>query len=340
MVAFGHAVFVVTLVFTFLSSCFIYIHFWIQVLRPWFCFQGPSIARTQLGSCSEMEVLLGRRVDCSIRALCIDPRGRWGNNILQVAKAARVAQHMGYDTVYIPKGLAFIDKHLMWENVNIVPVKASWHWMGRRCHSGRFWDTRSWPLPIVGQTLWPESFRAEYLKLVGAAGVVRGMLSIHVRGGDVFEGLRVSRRRKKEYGQPPCSFYFEVMKKANWSTAVVFSTDYNNPCVSLLAKRVSVRVGFGLRDDLKIMLESESFVCARGTFGSAFVSSSTAVKKIFTFGQRFPSLPENVNESLICTPTTQYQRNVLNKWYPTVKQLALMVESPACAKWVDGMPPL
>lgn len=340
MAALRRVVFTVTLIFTFISSCVIYIYFWIQVLWPWFCFKGPSVLRTQLGSCSEMEVLLHRKLDCSIRALCVNPRGRWGNNILQVARAAQVAQHMGYDTIYIPKGLAFIDKPLMWKNVNVIPVAKSWNWLGWRCHSGRFFDSHRWPVSVGHELPWPESFRNEYVKFVGANRAVHGMLSIHVRGGDVFEGLRASRCRKKEYGQPPCSFYFQAMKKANWSAAVAFSTDYNNPCLSILAEHVSARVGFGLRDDLKIMLESESFVCARGTFGYAFVRSSTAVKQIFTFGERFPSLPTNVNQCLICMPTTHYERNVLKKWYPTVNQLALMVKSPPCMEWVDGMRPL
>lgn len=57
-------------------------------------------------------------------------------------------------------------------------------------------------------------------------------LVVHIRSGDIF----TRKGAQKEYAQPPCNYYFDVIK--NWSSVISIAEDTKNPCVNLLNRKL------------------------------------------------------------------------------------------------------
>jgi len=172
----------------------------------------------------------------------------------------------------------------------------------------------------------PESFKAAFREGFSVVGLPDDTLVMHMRSGDVFQP-----RPLPWYGQPPCQYYADVMKKRAWGRVVVVAQDtVGNPCIRTAIRMGAVHNVSSWEDDLRLLLGARHLALGRGTLGLAVAALSDNLKTMYTFG-----ISGSIQNGLThenCVPQDGYVKNVIKGWEASRVQLG-QIQSSNCAYW-------
>lgn len=152
------------------------------------------------------------------------------------------------------------------------------------------------------------------------------VLVINIRSGDVFTDRKLPLHQRK-FGQPPCSYYKEVIRMHSWSDVIFTSENNDNPCVNNVLNMINKKFQkSSLIHDLSYLLNAKNLVVSRGKIGFALVL--IRLKIFFMFNRSVSRLPQHLN----CVPTDDYYEDVIRHWANTTYQRNLMLNSK-CLSW-------
>lgn len=166
-----------------------------------------------------------------------------------------------------------------------------------------------------------------------------GVLTIHLRGGDVF-----GPRKPAAYGQPPLGYYKLILNSKPWTRVDVVYQDDRNPVVAPLVKHLrETRIHFTLHsgtdlEDISILLRAQNLVAGRGTFLPAVVGLSRVCKSVYFFEDKMDILPPKTGliPIRVFDSVGEYRAKLLSgNWENSAEQRALMLAYPAAALSFD-----
>lgn len=167
-------------------------------------------------------------------------------------------------------------------------------------------------------------FKSMYLNYFPKVHVAEDALVIHMRSGDVFY-----RRVHRLYGQPPCSYYKDVIDMKKWSEIFLISQDRRNPCVNVIERYTGSFKRQTMKLDMAYLLNAKNLVVSHSTLTDAIPLLSQNLKNVYTYNQsRFL----NVN-SFNCIAHENYFNLVLKDWQNNKSQRYLILNSPSCVRW-------
>ena len=166
------------------------------------------------------------------------------------------------------------------------------------------------------------------------------VLTIHVRGGDVF-----GPRKPAGYGQPPFSYYQLILESQKWERVDLVYQDMSNPVVRLImdycrAHKLPLETqSSDLPTDLTTLLGAENLVAGRGSFIPAVVGLSPHCKNVFYFEDKMNVIPSvsGINFFQVRDATGDYRSHVLsNNWENSSEQRQLMTTYPLSSLVMEG----
>jgi hypothetical protein len=184
----------------------------------------------------------------------------------------------------------------------------------------------------VSDLFLASTFRAQVLRLFPKSLANGSLLYEHMRSADIFKRWRVHHG----YGQPPCSYYADVvaLDGSSYSDVQVIAQDDRNPCVSALIGKGAHYKQQEFARDLGAMLWATKLVLGRGTLGLAVLYLSQISKSYYTFGSSGLTMP--YGHHIDCEPTREYTEAILSmKWINSDPQREMMRTSKACKRWRD-----
>ena len=183
-----------------------------------------------------------------------------------------------------------------------------------------------------------------YASLLSNAVVSDGVLTIHLRSGDVF-----GTNPHPGYGQPPLSFYRLIVDSRKWESVEVVAEDSSNPCrdplLSYLAEcgiPASV-TGETLADATRALSSARNLVASRGTFAPAILYLTEATKKVFVFNgeiDKIPGGPQHSYQNVYDDSGTYTEAVLSSNWRNSKSQRQLMLDYPEIRLSMPPKPPL
>lgn len=175
--------------------------------------------------------------------------GRFGNNVLQLAKAIQICENEGIDIIIFPKHELFNSQSIKIEIKNPSNKKIA----------DTFFYTKF--------TLEPYEIKERCMKYIKP--ILKVSVSVpdtcdvdliaHLRSGDIF-----GNSPHPAYIQPPLSYYRNVI---NYRPVTIIYEDSKNPCVEELKKLNNVTSYHStLENDLKMLLSCKEIIAGFGTF--------------------------------------------------------------------------
>mmetsp|Transcript_12584 Transcript_12584/g.49033 ORF Transcript_12584/g.49033 Transcript_12584/m.49033 type:complete len:391 (-) Transcript_12584:669-1841(-) len=155
--------------------------------------------------------------------------------------------------------------------------------------------------------------------------------ALHVRSGDVARGgfsdslgVYVPGKVHKGYALYPTSYYLSVInnirsRKGPKYDFVVFCEDLRNPTCGFfqkfgtLDKRVKVRIGEPLIDDVRLMLCAEEVATSRGTFSTVF-QLSTQLRMTHEYVVAAVRIPQCIHRLNATNSSSQLESGVTQHW--------------------------
>lgn len=160
-----------------------------------------------------------------------------------------------------------------------------------------------------------------------------GVLTIHLRGGDIF-----GRDPHRDYGQPPLSFFLKVLESQSWKSITLVTEDDCNPCIEGILRWCEERqVPFTLtgQESVKVAVSelgsAKNVVLSSGTFGPAALFLYPLNRRVYFFGHtRHPLLCTARGElSRVADQEGKYIKDVMSgNWTNSPTQRQLMTSYP------------
>jgi hypothetical protein len=237
-----------------------------------------------------------RNFDGRLEALHVDaPQGRFGNNLLQIARAVTLAQRLGIPRVYLSNlPMLALERPVTFGEVTVLPASALRRDRPKGALCGPFYDV--WPFDRALDDLRDREVVAAaravgtaafHGRIVDPAIVPGGKdLAVHLRAGDIFK-----ERPHRQYTQPPLAYYRLCIEFARTQVGIervilVYENE-RNPCVPALKAWLG-EIGLPfvvqsrtLAEDLGVLLAASHVVFGRGTFGLAIAMLSTHLRTLF-----------------------------------------------------------
>jgi hypothetical protein len=284
--------------------------------------------------------LLGQAtlVDCP-HSLLISGLGRFGNSIQQLLNSTSLALFLEVDTIFfhpapvLPVRGLRAGGPLRFTPSNLLP---GW----KRKTPASVWRSDFFDNRFRGIGFPPETISALRPSLAGAMSHLdvenqgrSSALTIHVRSGDIY-GVNPH----PNYGQPPVTFYRQVLQSREWDSVVIVAEDDLSPALHLIAQQcktlnISVRVvGAELDEAMREIVAARNLVASRGTFVPALVFLFPKPRTIFHFGNDLDLLSPDENLTVVTYEDVGglYRREILDgNWKNSPEQRALMVDYPA-----------
>lgn len=272
-------------------------------------------------------------------SLLISGLGRFGNSIQQLLNSTSLALFLKVDTIFFhtapvlpPRGLSagtalrFAPFHFLPGRDRKVPLSV-WR--------SDFFDNR-----FRGSGFSPEAISALRPSLTDALSHLdsrsqghASALTIHLRSGDIYGA-----NPHPNYGQPPVTFYRQILKLQQWDSVVIVAEDALSPALDLIADECNSLsipfriVGAELDDALREIVAARNLVASRGTFVPALVFLFPKPRTIFHFGDDLELLCPDEDVTVVTYEDVGglYRREILNgNWKNSPEQRALMVDYPA-----------
>ena len=254
----------------------------------------------------------------SVEGFYIRPYNRFGNNVYQLTRVLQYCKFFNYKRLVIHRNFLFFKEDFMAGDIH-VEIRTRQTNISRLIRGFYYF-------PVPGMRLnfsYINLFKDEFLKNFPNTTLGENELYIHLRGADIYIS-----RSHPNYGQPPLNYYFDVMKFGNWTSIYVLSEDKVSPMVSSLLERRCIFKDTNITDCISIMVNCYNLVIGKTTFAIALSFLSRNLRQLFTFNFPTNKLRPHYN----CDPDTSYIQVILNKWYHTPEQLALMFHSK-CSSW-------
>lgn len=270
----------------------------------------------------------------------IEPYGRMGNNLLQIANAVLLARALDLRFVRLPPmELVALPEPVTVGDLTLLPANHTLSGLGGFVSSGFFVGAR---LERMGVTMERrrialQKYIQPHLTVPIAAPETEGCLSIHLRSGDVF-----GPNPHASYAQPPLAFYLNVIDDARKRLAIdrvrLVYEDRQNPCVDAL--ETSVReAGLSLEaqsgtflGDVSTLLSARHLVFGYGTFGLGICLLSNAAESVYCFGgcgHPYSQLPSIKYLRVLDDLSGDYPR--IGNWKASNEQRAIMLSLPKSA---------
>lgn len=251
---------------------------------------------------------------------------RWGNNVIQFLRTLQMSKVCGFSTLYRPPG--FLDLGREDIKIDNITVKVSY---SANCYHQHFYGNPHIEELDVLDLRLPMDFKLLYNKKMGVVPRPDDELVIHIRGEDIMR-----RRAWFSYGQPPCSYYKEIIESRKWGNVTVVTQDYRNPCVKTLEGLAQLRVGKPWSEDLRILLGARNLVIGRGSLGYMVAVLSVNIHTLYTCNSsstRFLKLT-CVKKHINCIPSDEYYNLVIKHYSGSPEQIDAMPHGK-CAAWED-----
>lgn len=237
-----------------------------------------------------------RHFDGRLEALHVNVRqGRFGNNLIQIARAVSLAQRLRIPRVYLSDmPMLALEQPVAFREVAVLPASALRRDRPKGVLCGPFyygmplgrvsedWSDRE--MIVAARAIGPAAFRG---RIVDPA-IVPGSkdLAIHLRAGDIFK-----ERPHRDYTQPPFAYYRLCIELARAQLGIerviLVYEDETNPCVPALKAWLGeiglpfVAQSRTLAEDLGVLLAATHVVFGRGSFGLAIAVLSTHLRTLF-----------------------------------------------------------
>ena len=283
-----------------------------------------------------------------VPTLLVSGLGRFGNSIIQLANAVRLAVHVQTpNIIFFPSAVVRLRnlgapsrvglrQHTVVPQANFAAPSALW----------RSDFIEGWPnSPLLEQAV-VDTFRADIFPSLNVPPVTEGqaatVLTIHLRSGDVY-----GENPHPGYGQPPLSFYEAVIRHDSWSEIRLVSEDQESPLWEALLtacreREIPLRVlGRTLDEALTEVASSSNLVASRGTFVPALLFLFPKKRRVFYFGQDFELLNSGAEVELVqCEDIGEQftQSNLARNWKNSARQRDLMLTYPANLLKISARP--
>lgn len=177
---------------------------------------------------------------------------------MQFLRVCQIANLCRFRAGYLPKDFIFIRGA---EFLGGIEVLAGWN--PESCHvinwfKGIF-DVRG--LANLDIEL-PLDFKWRYNDGMLATPLSFDELVLHIHEMDP-----IGRGSCLNCGQPPCSYYVDIISRRNWSKVTILARDSRNPCLRLVKPLGSVRMGESWEGDLRLMLIAKNLAIGSGSAG-------------------------------------------------------------------------
>ena len=278
-----------------------------------------------------------------LQALAIScPSGRFGNNFRQLLNAIAVARNVNVGKLYVPELRLFDvpDGRIRLDGIEVVAYDTR-HDITEPTLFGKFFSQRS-----LGNLMEAsrdtqhivEAFIAPlFVPLRRAKARPSHHVAIHIRAGDLFDRPNPHPR----YPQPPLAFYRQVLEHfmSTYESPVVtlIFEDRGNPVVDALEEflraqdRQYVAQSSTLEEDMLVLLEHQTLVLGRGTFGKAVARLSQNVRRLYFpwTDSDFQSIVEDRRLDGFTATEREPLGIPIGGWKNTPEQRRLMIEYPA-----------
>ena len=252
---------------------------------------------------------------------------RWGNNVIQLLRGLQISKVCGFKTLYLPRGFIGMTTDVIRVDNITVDMKSS----HEPCYANHFYGQPSVEELSLLDIKLPMDFKVKYNEMLNVVPMPDDDLIIHIRGSDIIRpGAWWS------YGQPPCSYYREIIESRKWGNVTVMSEDWLNPCVRTLEGLAHLRIGRPWHEDLRMLLGARNLVVGRGSLGYMVAVLSVNIRTFYTCNSstsRFLKLT-GVQKHINCIPTDEYYNKVIKSYSGTTEQLSAMPHGK-CEKWED-----
>lgn len=262
-------------------------------------------------------------INCNENCLNIDVYARYGNSFVSFLTAIGIARGIGMKRIVIPPNFLFLNESFNYGNISIeINEKRD-----ETCFHNFFYKIPKEMQPLISRyvrTIDPE-FQSMYLKKFPKVNIPENSLVVHIRGSNIFR----RRRPHWKYGQPPCSYYLDIIRMKEWNKVILIAEDRKNPCVNVIEKFTEGFVSRSFFEDMSFILHAKNLVISRSTLTNAMVTLSPNLENLYSFNHsRFFDV--NVHN---CVPTDHYFNNVIKVWKNNRLQIDLMMKSKSCAVW-------
>lgn len=291
-----------------------------------------------------------RHIDASRLGIFPAELGRFGNMVRRMANAFLLAHRWGIGNLIVPRRVIFW-RGLLSEGLSTYYGGVSvWFGVAPRFPKNNvdalITTNFLQSFPSVEKS-YPESLKLSWGRVrsllqpdVPLLSSGAQVLTIHVRGGDVF-----GPRKPTAYGQPPFSYYQLILESRKWENVVLVHEDMTNPVTEMIisycqANNLPLDVhSSDLQADLTVLLGAESLVAGRGTFIPAVVGLSPHCRTVYYFEDKMnliPSVP-GIHVIKVRDDSGDYRARVLNNnWENSAEQRDLMVTYPMSSLVIEG----
>jgi hypothetical protein len=261
---------------------------------------------------------------------------RFSNFLIQLTNAIYYASEIGIRHIYLPDNERvrnllphstefLIQKYSIIVSIGEQPVGT--------CLEGLFFHSHTFRL---GDKPSVRSFANEFREHCGFETVADksqdGMLTIHIRSGDIFEN-----DIHPSYGQPPLSFYLMAIAHYGPKQITLVFENESNPVIPALIsylKNLSlpfcIQSSCNLREDIAVLTNAQALVIGTGTFANGIIALSTLIRQVYTLNEPLSPWWQGTDSSLINTVIVdavgEYTSALLmNNWCNTSEQRKMML---------------
>jgi len=294
---------------------------------------------------SKEELATGHQLSVLISGL-----GRFGNGIQQFVHSVSFALVTNSaEVLFFPNSTTSERANPRTDQVSLQPLSSPFR--RREDPPGHIWRSDFFEAGLklhvfdqqVADLIRP-ALQELYKALLSSAVVSDGVLTIHLRSGDVF-----GTKPHPGYGQPPLSFYRLIVDSMKWERVEVVAEDSSNPCMAPLLSYLSECgiptsvTGETLADATRALSSARNLVASRGTFAPAILYLTDTTKKVFVFNgeiDKIPGGPQHSYQNVFDDSGTYTEAVLSSNWMNSKSQRQLMLEYPATRLSMAPMPPL
>lgn len=260
----------------------------------------------------------------SIDCFRIEPYGRWGNQLWSLRRAILLAEAVGIHEIRMNPGHAMFSKPTSYRGIRLIPEPPE---KNERCIT--FNTFVPVPAVLVLNLTFEDPFKRLIAEQLGSSvrNLSENLLTIHIRSGDTFEA---ETEKTRDYAQPPCSYYKDIITSRNWSDIWLFAEDNLNPCVDY-AKHLGAKLqDVSFRGVVGTMMGTKNMVFGKGTLGVALAGIAYDLHRVYTFNMSTGQI--KAKEHYNCVPEPNYYNFVVRMWRRAGFQLRMMNTSK-CLQW-------
>lgn len=198
--------------------------------------------------------------------------GRLGNNIIQLINMIQIALYYNYE-INIPAHSFFKynnQKKIL--NISNKLITNNYNFFYKNKIDNI--DTKLFDCNIIKT----KNILKNMFTIKQNSNFKKNKMIIHIRSGDIFTNCI-----HKDYINPPFYYYKKIIDENNCENIIIISEDKNNPTIDKLLHNYSniIFKQQKLKEDIKLLLESEIVVMSIGSFVPSLLILSDNVKKLY-----------------------------------------------------------